>query len=43
MIAAKSGGMKCIGLIESKEREYPTNNLVTSLKEITLDYINNLS
>ncbi|HPW34359.1 MAG TPA: HAD family phosphatase [Candidatus Paceibacterota bacterium] len=43
MIAAKSGGMKCIGLIESKEREYPTNNLVTSLKEITLDYISNLS
>lgn len=43
MKAAKSANMKCIGLVESKEREYPTENLVLSLNEVTLEYLNNLS
>jgi len=42
MQAAKMGNMKCIGLVKSKNDEYPTKNLVLSLKEITPDYINNL-
>jgi hypothetical protein len=34
--------MKCIGLVNFKEKEYPTKNLVLSLSEIDLDYLNNL-
>ena len=39
MKAAIAGGMKCIGLVENKEKLYPTKNLVTSLSEITIEYI----
>jgi HAD superfamily hydrolase (TIGR01509 family) len=42
MQAAKAGGMKCIGLVQNLEKMYPTNNLVTSLFEITQDYINQI-
>lgn len=39
MIAAKSANMKCVGLVQNKEKEYPTRNLVASLSEITFDYL----
>ena len=42
MKAAKDGGMNCIGLVQDKNKQYPTKNLVSSLKEINLEYINNL-
>lgn len=42
MEAAGSANMKCIGLVDSREREYPTKNLVLSLNEITPEYLNNL-
>jgi HAD superfamily hydrolase (TIGR01509 family) len=42
MIAAKSAEMKCIGLVEDDKGEYPTENLVTSITEITSEYIKNL-
>ncbi len=42
MQAAKTGGMKCIGLVEDLNKSYPTKNLVTSLSEITQDYINQI-
>lgn len=43
MQAAKTAGMKCIGLVASKEKPYPTANLVCSLREITPEYLNSLS
>ncbi len=42
MEAAKVGGMECIGLVKSRDVEYPTKNLVCSLREITPEYIQNL-
>ena len=42
MQAAKVGGMKCIGLVTFKADHYPTKNLVNSLREISLDYLNAL-
>lgn len=42
MRAASAAGMKCIGLVESKSKEYPTQNLVLSLREINLEYLDNL-
>jgi len=42
MQAAKSAGMKCIGLTIDKNKKYPTKNLVTSLDEITIEYIKSL-
>lgn len=42
MQAAKSAGMKCVGLVPDKTKEHPTVNLVTSLNEITEEYLNNL-
>jgi len=39
MTAAKRANMKCIGLVENKKGEYPTDYLVTSLSEITPKYI----
>jgi beta-phosphoglucomutase family hydrolase len=42
MLAAKSGGMKCIGLVKDKNKKYPTDNLVFSLREINLDYLKNI-
>jgi HAD superfamily hydrolase (TIGR01509 family) len=42
MQAAKAGNMKCIGLVDSKNKEYPIKNLVLSLDEITSEYLDNL-
>ncbi len=42
MQVAVSCEMKCVGLVEDKDRSYPTKNLVTSLSEITIDYINQI-
>lgn len=42
MQAAEAGGMKCVGLVTELDKTYPTNNLVTSLSEITQDYINQI-
>lgn len=42
MKAAKAGNMKCIGLVESREKEYPTENLVCSLHEVTPEYLGGL-
>ncbi len=42
MQAARTGGMECIGLVENLDKSYPTKNLVTSLSEITQDYINQI-
>ncbi|MFC2136336.1 HAD family hydrolase, partial [Bacteroidota bacterium] len=42
MQAAQTGGMKCIGLVKNINKTYPTKNLVTSLSEITQDYINQI-
>ena len=39
MQAAETGGMKCIGLVKDLNKSYPTRNVVTSLSEITQDYI----
>ncbi|MBU1202124.1 MAG: HAD family hydrolase [Nanoarchaeota archaeon] len=42
MKAAKTAGMYCIGLVKDKKAVYPTKNLVTSLFEVTSEYISNL-
>jgi HAD superfamily hydrolase (TIGR01509 family) len=42
MHAAKSAGMFCVGLVDGAG-DYPTNNLVSSLSQINLEYLNNLS
>lgn len=42
MQAANTGGMKCIGLVGNLSKSYPTKNLVTSLSEITQEYINQI-
>lgn len=42
MVAAKSANMKCIGLVSDKNIIYPTENLITSLTEITPQYLINL-
>ncbi len=42
MQAAITGNMKCIGLVTDRSKSYPTKNLVTSLSEITQDYINKI-
>ena len=39
MEAAKRGGMYCIGLVPRKDQNYPTNNQVLSLSEITSKYL----
>ncbi|MCK5641893.1 MAG: HAD family phosphatase [Gammaproteobacteria bacterium] len=39
MEAAKSANMKCIGLVNDKNKSYPTENLVVSLSEITQNYL----
>jgi len=43
MKAAKSANMQCIGLVEHREDEYPTKNLVLSLNEISFSYLERLS
>lgn len=42
MEAALAAGMHCVGLVSDINRSYPTKNLVSSLSEITLDYLSNL-
>lgn len=43
MIAAKLGGMKCIGLVKNIDFDkYPTQNQVLSLSYITKEYLENL-
>jgi beta-phosphoglucomutase family hydrolase len=42
MEAARAGGMKCIGLVTDLKKKYPTENLVTRLSEITVEYINRI-
>lgn len=43
MIGAKSAGMKCVGLVPNKNsKDYPADILVTNLKEIILDNLNQL-
>lgn len=39
MIAAKEGGMCCVGLVSNKNEDFPTKNLVLSLSEITKNYL----
>lgn len=39
MQAARDGGMACIGFVDDTTKEYPTHNLVTTLKELSLDNI----
>lgn len=43
MTAAKKAKMKCIGLVKNKDEEYPTKNLVTSLRQISLEYLREIS
>ncbi|MFA6391323.1 MAG: HAD family phosphatase [Patescibacteria group bacterium] len=42
MQAAAAAQMKSIGLVNDKNADYPTKNLVTTLPEITFGYINKL-
>lgn len=42
MAAAKAGKMRCIGLVGNKGKEYPTQNLILSLSEITPGYLNQI-
>jgi len=42
MKGAKTAGMYCIGLVEDKNKEYLTKNLVTSLFEVTSEYLDRL-
>jgi HAD superfamily hydrolase (TIGR01549 family) len=42
MEGAKNAKMKCIGLVANKQSSYPTLNLVSSLVEITSDYLEQL-
>lgn len=42
MQAAKSGGMKCVGLVTNMSKTYPTKNLVSTLSEITPEYLSTL-
>ncbi len=37
MIAAKRAGMKCIGLVEKENRDYPADLIVRSLREIKIE------
>lgn len=39
MVAAKEAGMKCIGLVEDIKADYPATILVSSLKEVDVNYI----
>ena len=42
MQAAKSAGMKCIGLVPDRNLVYPTTNLVESLTEVNLEFLEKL-
>ena len=42
MEAARRGNMKCIGLVNDKNGNYPTKNLVTSLSEVTPSYLSQI-
>ena len=43
MEAARRASMHCIGLVENLDKDYPTKNLVTSMKDISFSYIQTLS
>lgn len=44
MKSARLANMRCIGLVDStKENIYPTKNLVLSLNEVALSYLEGLS
>ncbi len=43
MQAAKKGNMHCIGLVKNKQEQYPTQNLVLSLAEITPGYLKKIT
>ena len=43
MEAAEKANMKCIGLVENKEKDYPTNILVTSLNEVNMEFLERLN
>jgi len=36
MMAAKTAGMKCIGLVQDQTKKYPADIIVTSLKQLTI-------
>ena len=42
MVAAKKAGMRCIGLVDDKKKEYPCDVKVETLSEITVDLINDM-
>ena len=42
MLGAINGGMKCIGIVEEINENYPTKNIIKSMKDITIDYLNNI-
>ncbi len=42
MEAARRANMKCIGLVSNTAKTYPTPNTVTSLRQVTSDYIKKL-
>jgi HAD superfamily hydrolase (TIGR01509 family) len=42
MVAAAKAGMNCIGLVPDASKQYPTQNLVTSLSEINFEKIRKL-
>ncbi len=39
MLAAKSAGMKCIGLVNDKHKDYPADILITDMHELSPQYI----
>ena len=42
MIGAKAANMKCIGLVDDINGDYPATKLVSSLKDVTVDMIHKL-
>jgi len=43
MEAARKANMFCIGLVPNLNKNYPTNNKVLSLREITIDYLRDIT
>lgn len=42
MIAANRAKMKCIGLVKDLNQSYPVKNIITSLSEITQEYLDQI-
>ncbi len=40
MIAAKKGGMRCVGLVDDINNDYPADKLVSNLKQLSLEDFN---